>query len=89
MGTLLNETNKYADHFLGLERTVSWMEDHPHSRYHKWPEGGIDMPELKKYFGLLLNMGLVPKKKKKIFGQRHDPLQRPSSMRLWPATHGL
>ena len=27
MGTLLNETNKYADHFLGLERTVTWMEE--------------------------------------------------------------
>ena len=77
MGTLLNETNKYADHFLGLERTVSWMEDHPHSRYHKWPEGGIDMSELKKYLGLLLNMGLVPKKKKMDFWSTSRPIATP------------
>lgn len=63
LSSVLRETNRYAEHFLSLESTILWKERHPNSRYHKWPEDGIGMNDLKKYLGLLLNMGLVGKKK--------------------------
>ncbi|XP_059165382.1 piggyBac transposable element-derived protein 4-like [Physella acuta] len=63
MNTLLKETNRYAQQFLSTEAVREWIARHPSSRYNKWPINGITMDQLKKYLGLLLNMGVVAKKK--------------------------
>ena len=61
-GTLRRETNRYADQLLGSDEIKAWIQDHPKSRYTKWPEGGVEIKRLKQYVGLLLNMGLTHKK---------------------------
>ncbi|KAK3749874.1 hypothetical protein RRG08_066186 [Elysia crispata] len=76
MDTLFQETNRYAN-FLNQESTAVWMESHPSSRYHKWPHAGIELPDLMKYLGLLLNMGLVPKKKKMDFWSTRRAIATP------------
>ncbi|GFR84803.1 PiggyBac transposable element-derived protein 4-like [Elysia marginata] len=53
------------------------MDSHPESRYHNWPADGIEMSDLLKYTGLLLNMGLVPKKKKSDFRSTRRPIATP------------
>ena len=60
---IVRETNRYARWFLSNEAVVEWLEEHPKSRFHSWPENGINVVKLKQYFGLALNMGLIRKKK--------------------------
>ena len=60
---LLRETNRYACQFLDQEASVRWLETHKYSRFHRWPEDGISLLQIKKYIGLILNMGMVHKKK--------------------------
>ena len=62
MTAIVRETNRYANYFLNLPTTVQWMRDHPKSRYSFWPADGISITQLRQYFGLLLNMGLIDKK---------------------------
>nr|XP_054765318.1 piggyBac transposable element-derived protein 4-like [Lytechinus pictus] len=60
---ITRETNRYADTFLSNAAIVEWIRGHPHSQFKRWPAGGITVAQLKKYFGLSINMGLVVKKR--------------------------
>nr|XP_054772165.1 LOW QUALITY PROTEIN: uncharacterized protein LOC129280136 [Lytechinus pictus] len=60
---ITRETNRYADTFLSNAAIVEWIRGHPHSRFKRWPAGGITVAQLKEYFGLSINMGLVVKKR--------------------------
>lgn len=54
--TIVFNTNKYAKHFLSLKSTVEWMQAHPNNIFSQWPENGVTVVEVKKYFGLWLTM---------------------------------
>ena len=59
---IVTETNRYARQFLNKTSTKAWLEKYPKSRYNKWPKEGISLIQIKKYLGLILNMGLTKKK---------------------------
>lgn len=63
MQTILNNTNDYARHFIESEEVQTWINNLPHSRYKKWPDGRMTMEQLKKYLGLCINMGVTEKKR--------------------------
>ncbi|GFO01603.1 PiggyBac transposable element-derived protein 4 [Plakobranchus ocellatus] len=77
MNNLLTETNRYARQFLDMEPTRQWIADHPNSRYASWPPEGITMTQLRQYLGLLLNMGLNPKKTIKDFWSTRPSQSQP------------
>ena len=58
---MVRETNRYAAQLLAKDEVKDWIRDHPSSRLLYWPENGITLDLLKKYLGLLLNMGLTIK----------------------------
>lgn len=60
---IVRETNKYANFFLNDDNIVEWIENHPTSRFKKWPENGIGVVDMKKFLGLSINMGLIRKSK--------------------------
>lgn len=58
---MVRETNRYAKAFLNTPVMKLWLRHHPKSRFHNWCD--TTMAELKKFFGLLLAMGLLRKKR--------------------------
>ena len=59
METILKETNRYGAELIA--KNATYLTTFPDSRYHQWPAEGITMSQLKKYIGLLLNMGINKK----------------------------
>ena len=60
MTTVLRNTRAYAESFLASK--AEWILGHPQSRFRRWRLEDLSMTNLKKFFGLCINMGLVRKK---------------------------
>lgn len=52
LATIVTNSNAYATDFLNKPATLAWLQNHPKSRYTKWPEDGITIVDLRKYLGL-------------------------------------
>ena len=73
MRTVLQNTRAYAEKY--LHDMAGWIATHPNSRIRRWSLTDIDLPTLKNYLGLCINMGLVRKKNAQEYWSKKHPSQ--------------
>ena len=57
LDSIVTCTNDYATHLLSQPEMITWLENHPSSRFTKWPDEGISYADLRSKIGLMLNIG--------------------------------
>ena len=71
--SMLQNTRLYGERF--LDNMTDWIARHPRSRFRRWSMDEINMSSMKKYLGLLINMGLIRKKNVKDYRSLKFPSQ--------------